>query len=67
MDHTDDLTDEDFAALAAEAFRALDDTEAVYRDQAFLAGIKEGREQARRGEGIPAEDVRKLIDLWAGK
>lgn len=28
----------------------------------FLAGLKEGLEQAERGEGIPHEDVKKMID-----
>jgi hypothetical protein len=50
MDQADDLTDEDFAALAAESFKALDDEERANHDNELLAGIKEGREQARRGE-----------------
>ncbi|MFZ4681847.1 MAG: hypothetical protein ACOYMS_05060 [Terrimicrobiaceae bacterium] len=41
--------------------------EEVAREIEFLAGIQIAREQARRREGIPAEDARKLIDAWAGQ
>jgi hypothetical protein len=33
----------------------------IAREIEFLAGIQGGREQARRGEGIPAEEARKLV------
>jgi len=33
----------------------------------LLAGIKIAREQARRGEGIPAKDARKLVNAWAAQ
>jgi hypothetical protein len=41
--------------------------EEIAREIEFLAGIRTAREQARRREGIPAEDARKLIDTWAGQ
>ena len=41
--------------------------EEIAREIEFLAGIQTAREQARRREGIPAEDARKLIDAWAGR
>ncbi len=41
--------------------------EEIAREIEFLAGIKTARDQARRREGIPAEDARKLIDAWAGQ
>ncbi len=41
--------------------------EEVAREIEFLAGIQTAREQARRREGTPAEDARKLIDAWAGQ
>ena len=45
--------------------------DATLRDIAYeielLAGIKVAREQARRGEGIPAKDARKLVDAWAAR
>ena len=41
--------------------------EEIAREIEFLAGIRTAREQARRREGIPAEDVRKLIGAWAGQ
>ena len=33
----------------------------------LVAGIQRAREQARRREGIPAEEARKLIDTWASR
>ena len=33
----------------------------------LLAGIRTARDQARRGEGIPAEEARKLVDTWASQ
>lgn len=41
--------------------------EEIAREIELLAGIKIARDQARRSEGIPAEDARKLIDTWAGQ
>ena len=39
--------------------------EEIARQIELLAGIRTAREQAWRGEGVPAEDVRKLVDTWA--
>jgi hypothetical protein len=39
----------------------------IAREIELLAGLKTAREQARRNEGIPAEDARKLVDAWASK
>ena len=39
----------------------------IAREVELLAGIQTAREQARRGEGIPAQDARKLVDAWASK
>ena len=33
----------------------------------LLSGIKKARDQARNGEGVPAEDARKLVDSWASQ
>jgi hypothetical protein len=33
----------------------------------LLAGIEAARDQARRGEGIPAQNARKLVDTWASQ
>ena len=41
--------------------------EEIARQIELLAGIRTAREQARRGEGVPAEDVRKLVDSWASQ
>ena len=38
--------------------------EDIARRIELLAGINVAREQAKRGEGIPAEEARKLIDSW---
>jgi hypothetical protein len=39
----------------------------IAREIELLAGIQTAREQARRTEGIPAQDTRKLVDTWASK
>lgn len=39
----------------------------IAREIELLSGIQTARDQARRGEGIPAEDARKLVDSWASK
>lgn len=39
----------------------------IAREVELLAGIQSAREQARRREGKPAEDARKLVDAWASK
>ena len=41
--------------------------EEIARQIELLAGIRAAREQARRGEGVPAEDVRKLVETWASQ
>ena len=38
--------------------------EEIAREIELLAGIKTAREQARRGEGIPAAGARNLVDTW---
>jgi hypothetical protein len=37
----------------------------IARKIQLLAGIQAGREQARRQEGTPAEDVHQLVEAWA--
>jgi len=39
----------------------------IAREIELLAGIEKARQQARRNEGIPAADARKLVDAWASK
>jgi hypothetical protein len=39
----------------------------IAREIELLASLQVAREQARRQEGIPAEDARKLVDAWASK
>jgi len=39
----------------------------IAREIELLAGIKTAREQARRREGVPAVDARKLVDAWLSK
>jgi len=39
----------------------------IAREVELLAGIEKARWQARRGEGIPAEEARHLIDAWVSK
>jgi hypothetical protein len=39
----------------------------IARQIELLVGIQAAREQARRNEGIPAEDARKLVEAWASR
>jgi predicted transcriptional regulator len=39
----------------------------VAREIEFIAGVREGFAQLDRGEGVPIEEVEKMIPKWAGK
>jgi len=39
----------------------------IAREIALLAGVREARGQAQRGEGVPAEDVRQMLEAWASR
>ncbi len=39
----------------------------IAREIELLAGIQTARDQARRREGIPAEDARNRVDAWTSK
>jgi len=41
--------------------------ENIAREIEFVAGVKEAIAQADRGEGMPIEDVEKLIKQWAAE
>lgn len=41
--------------------------ENIAREIELLAGLRTAREQARRREGIPAEEGRGLVDTWTGQ
>lgn len=41
--------------------------EQIAREIELLAGINKAREQARRGEGMLAEEARKVIASWASR
>jgi hypothetical protein len=41
--------------------------EEIAREIELLAGIETARGQAGRGEGIPAQDARALVDTWAAR
>ena len=55
---TDDLTDDDFAALATESFRVLDDEEAQRADHdQLMADLKASAEDEAAGRLRDAEEV----------
>lgn len=55
---TDDFKDEDFASLAAESFRGLDDDEALRADHdQLMADLKASAEDEAAGRLHDAEDV----------
>jgi predicted transcriptional regulator len=39
----------------------------IAREIEFVAGVREGFEQIQRGEGLPAEEVRKMVSSWVVK
>jgi hypothetical protein len=39
----------------------------IAREIELLAGIQNARNQARRNEGISAEEARKLVNQWASR
>jgi predicted MarR family transcription regulator len=39
----------------------------IAREIELLAGIQRAREQARRSEGVPAEEARKLVAAWTSR
>ena len=39
----------------------------IAREIKLLAGIQRAREQARRGEGVPADEARKLVEAWTSR
>jgi len=39
----------------------------IAREIEFIAGVREGFEQMERGEGVPAEEVRKMVPSWITK
>ncbi len=41
--------------------------EEIAREIEFVAGVREGFEQTDRGEGVAAEDVKKMIPSWIVK
>jgi len=41
--------------------------EEIAREIELLAGIRVAREQARREEGVPAEDARQLVEAWVAR
>lgn len=36
----------------------------IAREIEFIAGVREGFAQLERGEGVPAEEVRKRVPSW---
>jgi hypothetical protein len=39
----------------------------IAREIELLAGIEKARWQARRGEGVSADEARRLVDAWVAK
>jgi len=39
----------------------------IAREIEFIAGVREGFDQVERGEGVPLDEVRKLIPQWISK
>ncbi len=39
----------------------------IAREIEFVAGVREGFVQMERGEGVPAEEVRRMVSSWIVK
>jgi predicted transcriptional regulator len=39
----------------------------IAREIEFIAGVREGFERMERGEGVPADEVRKMVPSWITK
>ena len=39
----------------------------IAREIEFIAAVREGFEQTDRGEGLAAEEVRKMVPSWIAK
>ena len=39
----------------------------IAREIEFIAGVREGLDQLDRGEGVPIEQVEKMIESWTTK
>jgi predicted transcriptional regulator len=56
--------------IAIELIQKLPPDASLYdiaREIEFIAGVREGFEQMERGEGVPADEVRKLVPSWIAK
>jgi predicted transcriptional regulator len=39
----------------------------IAREIEFIAGVREGLDQLDRGEGVPIDQVEKMIESWSTK
>jgi predicted transcriptional regulator len=56
--------------IAIDLIRKLPEDTSLHeiaRELEFVAGVREGFEQLERGEGVPAEEVRRMIPSWIVK
>ena len=61
------MSDRDLAIDLIQKMPEGTPLEEIAREIQLLAGIEIARAQARKGEGIPAEEARKLVDSWASQ
>ncbi|HET9606893.1 MAG TPA: hypothetical protein VFO87_07560 [Nitrospira sp.] len=53
--------------IAIDLIRRLPENtslEDIAKEIEFIAGVREGFEQIEQGEGVPAEEVRRMIPSW---
>ena len=41
--------------------------EEIAREIELVAGIREARQEAARGEGVSAEDAKRMADAWVAR
>ena len=61
------MSDRELVLDAVQEMPATASLHEIVEELALLASVKIGLEQSERGEGVPHEQVVKLLDTWISK
>jgi len=59
-----DVTNRDIAIDLIQRLPEDTPLQDIAKEIEFIAGVREGFEQIEQGEGVPAEEVRRMIPSW---
>ena len=65
--HSPSMNDRELVLDAVRGMPEKASLPEILDELALLASVKLGLEQSERGQGVPHEDVRKLLDEWITK